>query len=156
MEADTENKYITPERLLKLTKTGERGRPPAIPKEHAYFYTQGMISGDTMRTTTNKYYRALGLSVIESYSKEDAAIFTDGKKVKYCGVLEQIGRAAALWEKDKMDDDIFFHILYMTIQLLNDGTPSKEVERRARNLRITLPLLRKYDQTNDTTGDEEE
>ena len=155
MEADTKNNGITPERILKFTKTGGRGRPPAIPKENAYLLTQGMISGDTMRTVTNKYYRALGLSVIESYSREDAAIFTSGRKLKYCGVLEQIGRAATEWEKGKLNDNNFYHILYMALQLLNDGTPSKEVERRLRNLRTVLPIFEVSGQANDTTGEPE-
>lgn len=142
MEAATENNYITKERLLKLIKTGRRGRPCAIPKEHAYFLTQGMISGDTMRVTTNKYYRALGLDVIKTYSEEDAALFISGKKTKFCGVLEQIGRAEMAWEKEKITDQELYYIIDTVLELLKAGEPSKEVEQRARNLRTNLPYIR--------------
>lgn len=145
MEAATKNKYITPERLIELTKTGRRGRPHVIPKEHAYFYTQGMICGDTMRTTTNKYYRALGLDVIKQWFNEDVALFKDNKRIKYCGVLEQLGRAGALWEKDKLTDDELLDITERALELIRAGEKSKEIERRIRNMRANAPLLRIWD-----------
>ena len=142
MEAATKNKDITPERLVELLKTGRKGRPCAIPKEQAYFLTQGMLSGDTMRTTTNRYYRAFGLSVIEASFSDNAALFKDGKRLKYCGVLEQLGRAGALFEKDKLTTDELIDITETAIELIKAGEKSKEVERRVRNMRINLPLIR--------------
>ena len=146
MEAATKNKYITPEDIVRQTGDKKRkGRPCAIPKDKIYILTNGMLAGKTWRQTTNNYYQGLGLGVIGTVTdndEESLTLFQDGKRLKYCGVLEQLGRAGALFEKDKLTADELIDIAETAIELIKAGEKSKEVERRVRNIRRNLPLIR--------------
>lgn len=127
---------IKPEDIVRHTKP-HKGRPCIIPKENISVLTAGMLNGQSWRQTINGYYQSLGLGVVYAFHGECYAneLFTNGKKLKFAGVLEQIGRFS--------NDNAFAiedleSVVNIAIKEIESGEKSKNIEARLRKIRLLI------------------
>lgn len=139
MVAATETKTIKPDDILRQLNK-RRGRPCVIPKEDISVLTAGMMKGDSWRQTINGYYQSVGLGWMYAIiGKEEAnKIFTKGKKLKFAGVLEQIGRMGEVENKGLVSFEEMEEVLKIAIEEILAGEKSKEIEKRIRKIRLII------------------
>lgn len=144
MEAAT--RIVTKQDILNTFKNAKRGRPTVLEQRDLVSAIQ---TGYSWRQAVNNKYVAIGFWAVSDYLDETKAteifITTDKRRIRYQGVLEQIGRV--LYEVDRKDKTVFdvedvVDMIKIALTEIEKGVPSKEIESKLRGARLIVKQTR--------------
>lgn len=137
-------RIVTPQDYLNRTKEGRRGRPTILSKQGIMAV---ILRKDNWRHAVNCAYVEYGKVIVAAYLGDEQKdklfeIFQpDGHRIRYQGVLEQIGRAGyEATEKDDspLTEDDVLDMVEMALEEIKNGAKSKEIEQLMRYLRLCV------------------